>query len=277
MQEMRPWVIQTNPSWPFNKVMDEVTRLWGVHRQNIPRARPMPIDTAPPPLPAPRSTQSMDEYKKAQESRQFSLKDAQQQVMLSPSLPELNARIVQERKLEEERLQKEEEERIQQEAKTAKEQALLTEIEANGIESSHIHPDAHRPLPTARGRPTHNKPNVFASVPKVAEPVVLVENAPAVAGPPIPQSFTIISSVPRIADPMLPANVVCDATKTTRGARAALAVASSYGSIIPSNVIGGTKEVDWAGFTRSLPTHLPTNRNEKHLLNAILSVWNTKV
>ena len=148
-----------------------------------------------------------------------------------------------------------------------------------------MHQGASKPLPTARPRLTPRQQSVFSPVPKLPQPPALPPTtgpptmgpstpAPAPAPAPAP---SIISSVPRIADPMLPANVVCDASKTTRGARAALATAASYGSIIPSNVMGGTQEVDWAGFTRSLPTHLPTNRNERHLLNAILSIWNTKV
>jgi hypothetical protein len=32
--------------------------------------------------------------------------------------------------------------------------------------------------------------------------------------------------------------------------------------------------VDWVSLSRALPKNLPNNKDERHLVNAILGVWN---
>ena len=250
--EIQPYILTHYPSLTKDHILSETNRLWALHKDKnaaLFAARPKAID-----LPQQRSFQSPEQQRILKEAREKAMKQAQQQTFAQSPLPTLQYALEQQRKQEKEAKDAEEKRKWAEQL----ERKFAKSPQEAAYEAIKISQEPRR-LPELRATPSAARNNWRAATGAVT------------ATPPPSQ---VISRIPYIADPMLPANVVASATKTTRGARAEAAMASSIPNAIPFNVVGGKKEVDWVSLSRALPKNLPNNKDERHLVNAILGVWN---
>jgi hypothetical protein len=126
---------------------------------------------------------------------------------------------------------------------------------------------------------------------EVAPPSAPVSRAPPSnerrsTAPPQQSELPTIIRGPRITDPIITINKPSSATATTRGARAAaaaqiLARTPRQPPVPPGPppsrgpaANGSAREIDWTKVLSALPKTLPDSKNEGHVLNAIMGVWN---
>jgi len=284
-KEMRARLLKTNPNWTSHEVISEIGRLWAIHTQtpdytSVPEPAPAPAPAPAPsryasteiPLPNPLyysptnyplSPQAFTAAK-TEEVLNQKLIEPTQQNFLDP--PPSNARSytkysdeirpwiiktypgwsVDQIIAETARLWKMQQEKIK---------SIKQEVEPT-------------PPPVTRAPPSFDRRSTA----------------------PPPQSSQTVIRGPRSTDPVIAVNTAASATtasssSTTRGARAAAAAETlartpkmpplppgPFPSRGPT-ANGSAREIDWTQVLTNLPKSLPSNKNEKHVVEAIMGVW----
>jgi len=292
-KEMRERLLKTNPDWTSHEVISEIGRLWGVHTQT-PDYTSAPVgEPAAAPAPAP------SRYASAEIPLPNPLYYSATNYPLSPQ-------AFTAAKTEEALNQKLADGPLTTEGPLGSKGTQVGPPPSNARSytkySDEIRPWIIQTYPRWSvdqiiAETTHlwkiQQAKIKAIKAEVAPASAPVSRAPPPAerrstAPP-QQSETVLVRGPRSTDPVISITKTASATATTRGARAA-AVAAATQTLartprqppvppgpLPSRgpaANGSAREIDWTKVLSALPKTLPNSKNEGHVLNAIMGVWN---
>ena len=283
-KEMRERLLKTNPDWTSQEVISEIGRLWGIHTQTHDyKSTPADVPVAQAPAPAP------SRYASSEIPLPNPLYYSATNYPLSPQAFTAAAM--------EEALNK----------KLADGPLTTEGPPPSNARSYTKYSDEIRPW-IIQTYPRWSVDQIIAETTRlwkmqqekiksikaeVAPPSVPISRTPPPAerrstAPP-PQSETVLVRGPRSTDPVISITKTASATATTRGARAAAAAAAAQTLArtprqppVPPGpppsrgpaANGAAREIDWTKVLSALPKTLPDSKNEGHVLNAIMGVWN---
>ena len=280
-KEMRARLMKTNPSWTSHEVISEIGRLWAIHTQtpdytsapvSAAVAEPAPSRYASTEIPLPDPLYySATNYPLSPQA----FIAAKTEQVLKEKLMEAPANTEQPPPSNARSYTKYSDEIrpwiIQTYPRWSVDQIIaettrLWKMQQEKIKSikAEVAPAS---LPTSRAPPSAERRST--------------------APPPETLPMSIIRG-PRSTDPVIAVNTSASATRattssTTRGARAAAVVASTPRlpplppGPLPSrgpSANGTAQEIDWTKVLSALPKTLPDSKSEKHVLDAIMGVWN---
>ena len=282
-KEMRERLLKTNPDWTSHEVISEIGRLWGVHTQTPDYTSAPVAEPATAPAPAPSRYASAE----------IPLPNP---LYYSPTNYPLSPQAFTAAKTEEVLKEK------LMDGPVSVEQPPPSNARSYTKYSDEIRPWIIQTYPrwsvdqiiaetTRLWKMQQEKIKSIKA--EVAPPSAPVSRAPPSnerrSTAPPPQSETVLVRGPRSTDPVISITKTASATATTRGARAA-AVAAATQTLartprqppvppgpLPSRgpaANGSAREIDWTKVLSALPKTLPNSKNEGHVLNAIMGVWN---
>jgi len=284
-KEMRERLLKTNPTWTSHEVIREIGRLWGIHTQtpdytSVPE--PVAAPAPPPvsryanteiPLPTPLyysatnhplSPQAFTAAKTEEVLNEKLMETVAQQGFAEP--PPSNARSY----------------------------TKYSDEIRPWIIQTYPRWSVDQIISETTRLWKMQQDKIKAIKQEVAPPPPQVSRAPPSfdrrSTAPPPQSAPTVIRGPRSTDPVIAVNTTASATtattsSTTRGARAAaaseaLARTPRMPPVPPGplpirgpSANGAAQEIDWTKVLTALPKSLPSNKNEKHVLDAIMGVW----
>jgi len=280
-KEMRERLLKTNPGWSSHEVISEIGRLWGVHTQMQDYTSP-PIAASAAAAQAPAPSR----YASAEIPLPNPLIYGDANYPLSPqAFTAAKTEEVLKEKL--------------MDGAVSAEQPPPSNARSYTKYSDEIRPWIIQTYPrwsvdqiiaeTTRLWKIQQE-KIKAIKADVAPASAPVSKAPpsaerrSTAPPPQSEPLTIIRG-PRSTDPVISIKPA-SATATTRGARAAAAAQTIARTPRQPQVPpgpppsrgpaanGSVREIDWTKVLSALPKTLPDSKNEGHVLNAIMGVWN---
>jgi hypothetical protein len=285
-KEMRARLLKTNPTWTSHEVISEIGRLWAIHTQT-----PDYTSTPEPAVPPVSTKPVQSRYASSEIS-------VPQPLYYSPTNYPLTPQAFTAAKTEEVL-----KERLMEQTPQTYADPPPSNARSYTRYSDEIRPWIIKTYPMWSvdqiiGETTRlwkmQQEKIKAIKEEVAPPPPQQSRAPPSfdrrSTAPPPQSEPVLVRGPRSTDPVISVNTASSATtatvsSTTRGARAAAAAETLARTPkkppvppgpLPSrgpSANGSAREIDWTQVLSNLPKALPSDKNEKHVVEAIMGVW----
>jgi hypothetical protein len=286
-KEMRERLIKTNPGWSSHEVIREIGRLWGIHTET------QDYTSAPEPVAAPVAAPIAvpSRYASSEIPLPNPLYYSATNYPLSPqAFIAAKTEEVLNKKLADGPLTTDE--TLTPPPSNARSYTKYSDEIRSWIIQTYPRWSVDQIIAETTRLWKMQQEKINAIKAEVAPPSAPVIRAPpsadrrSTAPPPQSEPPKIIRG-PRSTDPLISIKPA-SATATTRGARAAAAAQTLARTPrqlpvppgpLPSrgpSANGAAREIDWTKVLSALPKTLPDSKNEGHVLNAIMSVWNEK-